>query len=91
MNRTTVNQEVNVTGYYFRQNTMQPVPSSIEYAGRQVKFANQSMQYLIRKGQQFIKLFDVTDGDTTYRLKYDPEKVLWTLVYTSGSRIQRGF
>jgi hypothetical protein len=26
---------------------------------------------------------DATDGDTTYRLKYDPEQVLWTLVYTS--------
>jgi hypothetical protein len=28
-------------------------------------------------------LLDATDGDTTYRLKYDPEQVLWTLVYTS--------
>ena len=85
MNHTTVNQEVNVTGYYFRNKNFQTVPAGIEYAGRQVTFLNQSMQYLVQKGQQFIKLFDVTDGSTTYRLKYEPEQLQWTLVYTTGT------
>lgn len=85
MNRTTVNQEVNVTGYSFRNKSLQSVPTSIEFGGQQVNFLDQGMQYLVQKGQQFVKLFDLTDGDTTYRLKYDPEQVLWTLVYTSGT------
>ncbi len=89
MNHTNVNQEINVTGYYFRGHNFQTVPRSIEYAGNQITFINQGMQYLVKKGQQFVKLFDLTDGDTTYRLKYDPDQLLWTLVYTTD--MQRAF
>lgn len=83
MNRTAINREVNVTGYYFRNKNLQTIPKQIEYDNQQVTFVEAGMQYLIKKGQGFIRLLDATDGDTTYRLKYDPEQVLWTLVYTS--------
>ncbi len=85
MNHVSINQEVSVTGYYFRNKNFQTVPSGIEYGGNRVSFLNQSMQYFVQKGQQFVKLFDVTDGDTTYRLKYEPEQLQWTLVYTANN------
>lgn len=88
MNRTNFNKEVNVTGYYFRNKNMQSFPSQIEFDNKQVTFAEAGMQFLIKKGQSFVRLFDATDGDTTYRLRYDPEQLLWTLVYTTrGQRM----
>lgn len=84
--KTTLNREVNVTGYYFTGRSMESFPSAIEFDNQQVTFAEAGMRYLVKKGQSFIKLFDATAGDTTYRLKYDPEQLLWTLVYTSRAR-----
>ena len=81
--RTTLNREINVTGYYFQGKTMQSFPSQIEFDNQQINFAEAGMRYLIKKGQNFVRLFDATAGDTTYRLKYDPEQLLWTLVYTT--------
>ncbi len=83
MNRTTINKEVNVTGYFFRNKSLQSFPSQIEFDNKQVSFSESGMQYLVKKGQNFIKLFDASDGMQTYRLKYDPEQLLWTLLYTT--------
>jgi hypothetical protein len=47
--------------------------------GREYTFAEQGMRYLIQKGQQLIKLFDVSDGETQYRLRQDGNDH-WTLV-----------
>lgn len=84
--KTTLNREVNVTGYYFAGRSMESFPSQIEFDNQQITFAEAGMRYLVKKGQNFVKLFDATAGDTTYRLKYDPEQLLWTLVYTSRTR-----
>ena len=89
MNRTTLNREVNVTGYGFRPKSLQTFPSQIEIDNQRVTFIEQGMQYFVQKGQHLVRLFDASDGDTTYRLKYDPEQMLWTLVYTVSA--QRAF
>lgn len=80
-NRQAVNREVQVTGYYFRRSARQSFPKSIEYDGQRYTFLEQGMQYLIQKGQHLVKLFDATDGQSTYRLKYDNDRFLWTLVH----------
>jgi hypothetical protein len=78
--KTTLNREVNVTGYYFRNRNLQTFPRQIEFDNQRVTFVEAGMQYLVKKGQNFIKLFDATDGNSNYRLKYDPEQLLWTLI-----------
>ncbi len=86
MNRTTLNREVNVTGYSFRPRSLQTFPSQIEIDNQRVTFIDQGMQYLVQKGQHLVRLFDASDGNTNYRLKYDSDEMLWTLVYTTSAQ-----
>ncbi len=83
MGRKTINREVTVTGYHFANRARQSFPSQIEFDNQRVTFAEAGMRYLVKKGRTFVKLFDVSDGSTTYRLRYDPDQVIWTLVHTT--------
>jgi hypothetical protein len=82
MNITTDNQEVEVTSLYFRtkptEHRLDSYPKQMVYDGREYTFIESSMQYLIRTGQNLIKLFDVSDGKTLFRLRL--EGGCWTLV-----------
>ena len=78
---TAINQEVNVTGLYFRPGrSVKGFPKRMEYAGREYTFVESGLRYLIQKGQQLIEIFDMTDGERNFRLRFDTEQNLWTLV-----------
>jgi len=38
------------------------------------------LRLIIRKGQQMIQIFDMTDGVRDYRLQFDTTRRSWTLV-----------
>jgi hypothetical protein len=83
MNDTTnTAQEVEITSLYFRQKSseqrLDSYPKRMVYDGREYNFAESSMHYLIRTGQRLIRLFDVNDGDTSFRLRLENDH--WTLV-----------
>lgn len=90
MNTTTrtrqlVNEEVQVTGLYFRMRGsgnrhLNGYPKRMEYKGREYTFVESGLRYLLQKGQQFIEVFDMTDGTRDYRLKFDADAHVWTLV-----------
>jgi hypothetical protein len=75
--------EVEVNSVYFRSNSsnkrFESYPKSMIYEGREYNFLEDSLRYLINSGQKLIKLFDVSDGATQYRLKLD-EANHWTLI-----------
>lgn len=78
-----INQQVNVNSFYFRSGqNMKTFPRQIEWNGRPVTFAETGLRYLIKQGSQFVQLFDMTAGDTTYRLRRDGSS--WTLVGTKA-------
>lgn len=76
----TVNKEVTVTALYFRGQQLKSFPKRMEFEGREYTFMESGIRYLIQKGQQFIQIFDMTDGTANYRLKFDTAQKLWTLV-----------
>jgi hypothetical protein len=85
INRRLVNEEVSVTGLYFRQaqkdnRHLKGYPKRMEYQGREYTFVESGLRYLIQKGQQLIEVFDMTDGTADYRLKFDTSDNVWTLV-----------
>jgi hypothetical protein len=85
-NTKTINKPVNITALYFsRGATMKSFPKRMEFDGNQYTFLESGLRYLIRKGQQFIELFDMTDGVNNYRLKFDNHENSWTLVGVSES------
>lgn len=79
-NRVTINKEVSVTAVYFQNSTeLRSFPKRIELDGREYTFRD-GLRYLIQKGHQLIQIFDMTDGQAEYRLKFDNQQQLWTLI-----------
>ena len=79
--RTTINQEVNVTALYFRnKKQLKSFPKRMEFDGNQYEFLESGLQYQIIKEDEDLRLFDMTDGNADYRLRFDYKKLIWTLV-----------
>ena len=74
--------EVQITAVSFRADPdnqrLESYPRRMVYGGREYTFVELGMRYLVQKGQQFIKLFDVTDGQNSFRLRCEGDQ--WTLV-----------
>lgn len=75
-------KEVTVTAMTFKnKGQLSTIPKRIEFDNQIVTFVDSGMQYLVKKGQDFIRLFDMSDGHTNYRLCHDATKT-WTLIRT---------
>lgn len=76
----TVNKEVNVSAFYFknRHEHLASFPKQMELDGRQYYFRDTALRYVVSKGNQLIQLFDVEDGQQTFRLRNVGEE--WQLV-----------
>lgn len=80
-NRVSVNKEVAITAVYFRKDqNLKSFPKRMEFDGQEYMFIESGLRYLVAKGHSFVELFDMTDGETTYRLKHDKSDATWTLV-----------
>jgi hypothetical protein len=78
--RVTINKEVAVTAVYFNNsNELTSYPKRIELEGREYTFRN-GLRHLVQKGQRLIQIFDMTDGQADYRLRFDNNEQLWTLI-----------
>lgn len=78
-----INQIVNVNSFYFSPREMKAFPKSIEFGTTRYTF-EEGLQYLVSKGERLVKLFDMTDGKTQYRLKLEDDQ--WTLLGTKATR-----
>ena len=86
MTRTTINQEVNVTALYFRnKKQLKSFPKRMEFDGQEYVFQESGLQYQIIKENEDLRLFDMTDGNSDYRLRFDYKKLTWTLVSITKS------
>ncbi|HEX8182162.1 MAG TPA: hypothetical protein VF575_01010 [Candidatus Saccharimonadales bacterium] len=80
-NARVINKEVNVTSVYFRPGRhLKGFPKRMEYEGREYTFVESGLRYLVQKGQQLFEIFDMTDGAQDYRLKFDTDAHVWTLI-----------
>lgn len=89
MEISTFNEtEIQITSVQFRTNQskqrFESYPKRMVMDGREYTFVDAGMRYLVQKGQQLIKLFDMTDGENQYRLRVD-EANHWTLVDMKAS------
>lgn len=75
--------EVQVTAVGFRPGAgsqrLEPYPKRMVYGDREYTFVELGMRYLVKKGQELVRLFDVSDGECTFRLKLDSQNH-WTLI-----------
>ncbi len=81
MNTTVINKEVNVTGVYFLPGPhLKGYPKRMEFEGREYTFIESGLRYLVRKGQELIEIFDMSDGAQDFRLTFNTENRMWTLI-----------
>lgn len=74
-----INEQVNVNAFYFSGREMKTFPKRMEYQGQAVTFAD-GLRYLVQRGQDLVKIFDMSADNTTYRLRQEGDQ--WTLVGT---------
>jgi hypothetical protein len=83
MQNSLINQEIEVTSLAFqnrnREEGLEAYPKRMVWDDREYTFTELGMRLLVRKGQELIKLFDMSDGQNQYRLRLD-EANHWTLV-----------
>lgn len=75
-----INSIVNVNSFYFQKGrSFKSFPRSIEFGTTRCTFQD-GFQYLVKQGEHMVRLFDMNDGKTTYRLRLEDDQ--WTLVGT---------
>jgi hypothetical protein len=74
-----INETVSVNAFYFAGRAGRMFPRQIELGEERYTFQD-GLQYLVRKGQHIVRLFDMTDGQRTYRLRCEDDT--WTLIGT---------
>ncbi len=73
-----INSIVSVNSYYFsRGRQFKSFPKQIEFGNTRCTFKD-GFQYLVQSGGRMIRLFDMSDGQTTYRLRHENDQ--WMLV-----------
>lgn len=78
--KVAVNKQVAITAMYFRnKDGLKTFPKRMEFEGDTYTFRD-GLQLLLKKGQSTMRIFDMSDGDHTYRLTCDYSQTSWTLV-----------
>ena len=73
-----LNQEVNVTGYHFTKG--KSFPSRIEFGDDELNFAEIGLRCLVKKGQELIEVFTMSDGRDTYTIRHNRTNQNWILL-----------
>lgn len=68
MKKQIINQPVLVSAIVFDKQ-FDPLPRRIEYQGKSLELTEQLMRYRIKQGSKITQLFDMSDGEQSYRLR----------------------
>jgi hypothetical protein len=81
-NSVQINKEVNVVAYYFQNigRRLKEFPQKVEFEGKSIVFTGDGSRRLVKKHGHLVRLFDMTDGQDTYRLEFDTQNSNWTLL-----------
>jgi hypothetical protein len=82
MTKTTIEKPVSVTAVRFGKNC-ETVPRRIEFEGRTISFVDEGLRYCITKGTKVTRLFDLSDGESLFRLKQEAKTHTWDLLSIS--------
>lgn len=78
--RKHINEDVTITAWYFRnRRQLSTYPKRMEWDGRSYTFS-EGLQYCVSKAGAMTRIFDMTDGSTSYRLQSSGAGSAWRLV-----------
>lgn len=80
---TMINQTVDVNSYFFKgQSEIKSFPRQMQFGNRQYTFQD-GLRRMVHKGQRVFELFDMTDGQTVFRMTRLNDE--WRLIATKAS------
>ncbi len=72
-------KEIEINSYRFvNKRGVKGVPRTITVENERYSFIDAGLSYIVQKGQHLIRLFDLSDGQQTFRLRLEDDQ--WTLV-----------
>lgn len=75
---TRINKNVEVNSFYFSNGrSFKSFPARITLENQQYSFKS-GLQMMVRRGEEVVRLFSMTDGLTNYRLRQENDQ--WTLI-----------
>lgn len=78
--RVAINKQVAITAMYFRnKHGLTSFPRRMEFNGNTYMFRD-GLLMVVKKGQDVMRIFTMTDGNSDYRLMCDAGQNSWTLV-----------
>ena len=81
MTKLECNTPINVSAFWFDRHC-ETVPKRIEFEGHSYTFVDSGLRYHIKRGANIICLFDLTDGESLFRLRRDNNSA-WNLLSIS--------
>lgn len=82
MTKTTIERPILVSSVSFGRN-FEPIPKRIEFEGRTINFIDEGLRYCITRGTAVTRLFDLSDGESLFRLRQDAGTCTWNLLSIS--------
>lgn len=82
MTKTPIEKPVLVTAIRFARD-FETIPSRIEFEGRTISFIDGGLRFRIRRGSEITKLFDLSDGESLFRLRQEASTLTWNLLSIS--------
>jgi len=81
-NTLLINERVEVVAVFKKDTLANKVcfPAKMKYKNQQIEFSELGLKHPTVKGQRMIHVFDMSDGVSDYRLEFDAESLIWTLV-----------
>lgn len=83
-----VNERVNVAAVFRAHSDVSSVcfPHKMRYKGNEIIFTELGLRHPTAQGKRMIHIFDMSDGINDYRLEFDAEGLIWTLVAIGGGQ-----
>jgi hypothetical protein len=81
-----INQKVEVVALFNRSadNRLLCYPAKMKYRNNLITFSELGLRHPTTKGKRMIHVFDMSDGVCDYRLEFDAESLVWTLIAITG-------
>lgn len=77
-----VNERVDVVVTYRKEGDINTLafPAKMIYQNQEIIFTKLGMRHPTEQGRRMIHVFDMSDDTNDYRLEFDAERLIWTLV-----------
>lgn len=86
-----INERVDVVTIFYAQaaERLVCVPWKMKFRNQEIIFTILGMRHPTAKGMRMIHVFEMSDGTNDYRLEFDSERLMWTLVSMLEGRYVR--